>query len=211
MYQLSHPLYALLKRSRFIVAVTVACMLIAVIATFLAPRQYRADSQVLVIAKSSYGVDPYTVVKSAERVAEGLVFIMQTSDFYTKVKQEPGAQIDWEYFDKLPERKKRERWQKDVVGSVVFGTGVLNVSAYHTDPKQAEELVRAVTRTLSSRGAQYVGADVGITVVNEAVSTRWPARPNVFVNAFAAAVLGFIISSIIAIRKGQQTTYPREQ
>ncbi len=161
--------------------------------SLLFPLEYRADAGVLIVSKSRYGVDPYTVVKSAERVGDNLVQIMRTDDFYEKVKAQEGYTVDWKSFESQTERKKRKAWQKSVQGSVVFGTGVLNISAYHTDPRQANSLAGAAAETLVTKGWQYVGGDVTMQVVNSPVVTAWPVRPNIIINA----LLGFIVGGLL--------------
>ncbi len=178
-------------------------LLVSVIAggvTFLWPLQYRADAQVLIISKSRYGVDPYTVVKSAERVGENLVEIMKTDDFLTKVRATPGFNLDWSAFDSLNERQKRKAWPKMVTGSVVYGTGVLNVSAYHQNPDTAKQLSGAVAQTLADKAWEYVGGDVILKVVNTPVATRFPVKPNPFVNAGLGFIAGALLAALIIAR-----------
>ena len=174
---------------------------LAVIVTFLFPLQYRADAQVLIISKSRYGVDPYTIVKSAERVGENIAQVMRTNDFYNKVKSQEGYYVDWTYFEKHNERQKRKLWQKTLNGSVVFGTGVLNVNAYHTDPRQARQLAGAAADTLVSKGWQYVGGDVTMSIVNEPVVTRLPVRPNLLVNAIVGFLVGVLLMGFAVVRR----------
>lgn len=185
----------LFRRWRFIILIGLLVSVVAGGLTFLWPLEYRADAQVLVISKSRYGVDPYTVVKSAERVGENLVEIMKTDDFLTKVRATSGYSLDWSAFDSLNDRQRRRAWPKMVTGSVVYGTGILNVSAYHQNPEAAKQLSGAVATTLSEKAWEYVGGDVILKVVNAPVASRFPVKPNPFVNA----VLGFIAGALLAL------------
>ncbi len=179
-------------------------LIVAVLAgalSLLFPLEYRADAGVLIVSKSRYGVDPYTVVKSAERVGENLVQVMKTDDFYEKVKIQEGYGVDWRAFESLTERKKRKYWQKQLQGSVVFGTGVLNISAYHTDAQGARELAGAAADALVSRGWQYVGGDVTMQVVNSPVATDWPVRPNIIINAILGFFIGGLLGAFVVSRR----------
>lgn len=169
--------------------------------SLLFPLEYRADAGILIISKSRYGVDPYTVVKSAERVGENLVQIMQTDDFFEKVKAQEGYSIDWNEFDSLTEQKKRKKWHKDMQGSVVFGTGVLNISAYNVDPQKAHDIAGASASTLVSKGWQYVGGDVTLQVVNSPVVSEWPVRPNILMNALLGFLVGGLLGAFVVSRK----------
>ena len=195
------PLTRILQGSKILLALGLVTSVLAAGATFLFPLEYRADASVLIISKSRYGVDPYTVVKSSERVGENIVQIIGTDDFYDKVKVQEGYTVDWNVFDNLDARNKRKEWQKHVQGSVVYGTGVLNVSAYSPDPTQAMQLAGAASDTLVSKGWQYVGGDVTLQVVNHPVVSKWPVRPNLVVNAFLGFLVGVLMGALIVVRK----------
>jgi len=75
----------LTKRWKLIVAVGLIFSVASLGVTMLFPLEYRADAEVFIISKSRYGVDPYTVVKSAERVGENIAQVMKTDDFLAKV------------------------------------------------------------------------------------------------------------------------------
>lgn len=174
-------------------------------ASFLLPLEYRADAQVLIISRSRFGVDPYTVVKSAERIGENIVQVVKTNDFYSKVMTQPNTTIDRSRFENIPERTKRKRWQKAVSASVVYGTGILNVNAYSTDPKQALSLAGAAAAALVGSAPEYVGGDVAIKIVNEPVVSRFPVRPNLPMNAVFGFGAGALLSFVLLLRKQQRT------
>lgn len=181
------------KRWKPVIALSLLCSLISIFVSLLFPFKYRADTQVLIISKSRYGVDPYTVVKSAERVAENIIEIMKSSDFYTKVRSQEGFGMDWSSFDRLNERERRKLWDKTIKPSVVYGTGILNISVRYKDKEETGLIASAAARALTEKGWEYVGGDVTIKVINEAMVSKWPATPNFFVNA----VLGFLIGALL--------------
>ncbi len=195
------PLNLLKRRWKLLFLVGLIVALVAGLFTLLFPMNYRADAQVLIISKSRYGVDPYTVVRSAERVGENIAQVMKTNDFYEKVKDQKGYIIDWGYFDKRIERTKRKLWKKTISPNVVFGTGVLNVSAYHKDSHEALQLAGAAVDALASKGWEYVGGDVTIKVVNDPIVTKWPVRPNIFLNMLLGFMVGVLISGLGVVRK----------
>lgn len=194
------PLVRIQRGWKMIFGLGIIVAVLAGALSLLFPLEYRADAGVLIVSKSRYGVDPYTVVKSAERVGENLVQVMRTDDFYEKVKVQEGYTIDWRPFTSLSERKERKKWQKSVQGSVVFGTGVLNISAFHTDPRVARDLAGAAASTLVSKGWQYVGGDVTMQVVNSPVATDWPVRPNVPINVFLGFLVGGLLGAFVVSR-----------
>ncbi len=195
------PIKILTRRWRALVFAGLLVAILSLIISILFPLQYRADAQVLIISKSRYGVDPYTVVKSAERVGENITQIVGTNDFYQNVMSQSGYKIDQSVFNRLSERDKRKLWQKTVNTSVIYGTGVLNISAYHASQEQAKQLVSAVAGTLVSKGWEYVGGDVAIKVVNDAVVTKWPVKPNLILNAILGFLAGFVVTSGLVLNK----------
>lgn len=164
------------------------------------PLEYRADAGVYIISKSRYGVDPYTVVKSAEQVGQNITQVIKTQDFFDKVLALAGSNLDRSEFQNVSDRVRAKRWQKAVDGSVVFGTGVLNVSAYNRDPEQAKVLVTALVDTLVQKGYEYIGGDVTIKQVNKAIVTRFPVRPNIPLNAALGFMIGALLSSIMVLK-----------
>lgn len=196
-----HPGRVLKKRAKAIFFTGLIVALVTLLLSSLMPLEYRADAQVLIISQSRYGVDPYTVVRSAERVGENLAQVIKTNDFFEKVTTQPQFGLDTSRFRGVPERTKRKRWARTIDASVVFGTGVLNVSTYHKNPEQARKYAAAAANALVEKGWEYVGGDVTMKVVNNAVVSKWPVRPNLFVNTLVGFVVGAAIMSVLALRK----------
>lgn len=196
-----NPAKILLKRYKLLVFAGVVGALLSLLLNFLIfPLEYRADAQILIISQTRTGVDPYTVIRSAERVGENLIQIMKTEDFLNKVLQNTdiASKLD---LSNLSEKQRRNLWSKTIDTSVVYGTGVLNVSAYNQSPGLAEEIAGAVVETLVSRGWEYVGGDVVIKVVNSPVATSLPVRPNLPVNVFVGFLAGILIMGAVVVRR----------
>ncbi|MEK7623594.1 MAG: hypothetical protein AAB408_02905 [Patescibacteria group bacterium] len=203
MFLSTQPLAKLRRQAKIIVLSGVIAASLSVAFGFIFNLEYRAEADVLVISKSRYGVDPYTITKSAERIGENLVAIMKTSDFYEKVMTQWGQGIDTSRFvgDEITERVRRKRWQKAVSATVVYGTGVIRVSAYDEGPGEAISLANAVVDTLARRGWEYVGGDVTIKIVNSPVVGRFPSRPNFPLNAVVAFGCGALLMAIAVLRR----------
>lgn len=202
-----HAVKTLFSRWKLIIFVGVLFAVAGVLLSLLLPREYRADAQVLIISQSRFGVDPYTVVKSAERIGENIVQIVRTDDFYQKVMEQGADTIDQSQFDSLNETEKREKWQETVAPAVVYGSGLLNVSVFHTDPTEALDIARATVDTLKSRGWEYVGGDVIIREVNPPVVSENPVRPNIVLNALIAAFLGVLVISFAILKKARSHSF----
>ena len=201
MFNIHNPLERLHRRFKLIFLVGILVALLSVGFTFVFPLEYRADAQVLIISKSNSGIDPYTLVRSAERVGDNVIQVMKTDDFYQKVKAQKNYDIDWTVFESKGEREKRKLWQKTLVPSVVYGTGVLNISTLNTNSDTAVKLAAASADALVARGWEYVGGDVTMKVVNNPIATRWPVRPNLVLNALLGFVVGTLLMGLLVVRK----------
>jgi capsular polysaccharide biosynthesis protein len=186
--------HELSKRWKFILFLGLFVGLLAGGVTFFWPLKYRADAQVLIITKTRAGVDPYTVVKSSERVGENLVQVMKTDDFMKRVRSLEGYQLDWSVLDVLNERQRRREWPKMVVGSVVYGTGMVTINVYHRDPEMAKRFAGAIGQTLSDQAWEYVGGDVVLKVVNSPIATRWPVQPNIPLHVLLGTIAGALLA-----------------
>ena len=193
----------IIKHSKLILTWAIIFGVLSGVVSLVFPKQYSADSQVLIISRDRTGVDPYTQAKSAERIGQNLVQIMKTADFYSKVFELNGASLNADQWKNLSERRQRKKWSKDVLGNMVYGTGLLNVRAYAPTKEQAVALSSAVSQTLGSNGWEYVGGDVSIRVVTTPLASRLPARPNVAVNILLGFAAGILIAVLWVIRKGQ--------
>ena len=154
------------------------------------PFEYRADGQVLIITTGE-GLDPYTSVRSSERVGENIQQILTTDDFFQKVMRS-AEPFDRSVFENLSDKKLREAWGESVKSSVRYGTGILDISVYHPEPSEAKRFAGAVMITLADNILEYVGGEVQVKIVNNPIVTSYPVRPNLIMNMFLGAVMGFL-------------------
>jgi capsular polysaccharide biosynthesis protein len=191
------------KRWKVITLLAVIGAVVLVVGTILSPipLEYKADSQVLIISESRYGVDAYTAAKSAERIGENLAQVVQTSDFYNKVFALGIPNLDQRAYQNIPESRRRKLWQKNVEASVVFGTSVMTFSAYHEDPEQARIMSGALAQTMLTHARDYVGGDIQMRVVNQPVVSEYPVRPSFMILAAIGALLGVLLAVFLFIKK----------
>lgn len=166
------------------------------------PWEYSATARLLVIPSSSIGVDPYTAVKSAERISENLAQIVQTSSFFDRVlKTQPQFNFDSSVFDNLNERERREKWNKTIVTEVIPGTGLFSVTAYNHDRDAASAWANAVSFVLSTQGYEYTSSNVQIKIVDTPLVSRFITRPNFLLVGFLGLVVGGLLSAFYVLWK----------
>ena len=202
-------LETLAKHFRVIVVWALLVGVTALLVSLLFPKQYSAESQVLIISRDRSGVDPYTQAKSAERIGENLAGVMQTDDFYQKVLESANATFDKEPWQKLSDRARRNKWQKDVTSEMVYNTGLLKIVVYSDSKENARAFSTAVTETVASRGWEYVGGDVALKAVNRPLVSNWQARPNLVTNAAVGFLIGGMIASLWVVRYRKHSVFGR--
>jgi len=178
-------------------------MVIAAALSFTQPLNYSAEIRFLVIQKSILGLDPYTAIKSSERVAMNLSEIVFTTSFFNKV-MESDYNIDDAHFDQ-DEQKRRKQWSRALGTNVEGGTGLLTITVYHADRNQCLEIAQAVSSVLASQAKEYVGGDVQIKLVDDPLVSRYPVKPNIPMNAFFGFVLGLVLGFIYVVWRHRPT------
>jgi capsular polysaccharide biosynthesis protein len=173
-------------------------------ATLFFPKQYKAVSQILVISRDRAGVDPYTQARSAEKIGTNLTQVMKTTDFFNKVIGSTAYPFDVESWKNLNNYQRRKKWAKDVSGSMVYGTSIMNITVYGYNREEAGNLSGAVTQTLVARGWEYLGGDVAIKAVSTPLISRWPVRPNLFINLIVGFLVGISISGLWVLKFKQR-------
>lgn len=194
-----------------IVVMAAIGLLLGVLLSFLRPLEYSSTARLLIIQQLGT-VDAYTASRSAERVAEDITNVIYTSTFFQKVMSST-SQIDQSYFPD-DEIKLRKMWGRTVDAIVTRGTGLLTLVIYHTDVRQADLIARALASVIVTEGWQYTsGGSISIQLVDEPLSSRWPVRPSIPLNAFAGAVLGglsgvgFVLLKAERIRRRHQLVH----
>ncbi|MEK7530174.1 MAG: hypothetical protein AAB570_04620, partial [Patescibacteria group bacterium] len=84
-------------------------------------------------------------------------------------------------------------------------TGLLTVSVFHDDPKQARQIAEAISFVLTQRGWQYTsGKDISVRQVDAPLVTKYPVRPNIPANAFVGLILGALVGGVFVVARAEQ-------
>ncbi len=159
--------------------------------SFLRPLEYRSTIRLLIVSQETLGLDPYLALRASERIAENLASVIYTTSFFEKVLISDPA-IDQSYFNPR-EEKKRRQWTRLVSTEISRGGSLLSLAAYHRDRAQAERLIMAIGQVIQNEGWTYVaGGNLSIKVVDNPLTSRYPARPNVPANFLTGLVLGMM-------------------
>jgi capsular polysaccharide biosynthesis protein len=169
-------------------------LVLSLVISFVQPLRYGSTARLLILQNIGSQVDAYTASRSEERIAENLSTIIYTSTFFDQV-METGFDIDENFFP-TDGVKRRRAWQKTVEATVSRGSGLLTISAYHQDIKQAEQIIRAVAFVLTNRVSEFTsGGSVQVRLIDAPLNSRWPVKPNILANIFS----GFFLAGFVGV------------
>ncbi|MDD2785843.1 MAG: hypothetical protein PHS79_03030 [Patescibacteria group bacterium] len=191
-------LHLYVRAWRLLLLVTLGGLVIAVLVSVLQPLKFSSTVRLLITQTNATGVDPYTAIKSTERIGQNLSEITYTSSFFNAVTKQEG--IDISYFS-TDEIDKRKEWQETVAINVVPGTGVMDVVVYHKDRNQATLLAVAVAKELATQAPNYFGYSVRLQIIDDPLPSRFFAQPDFVQNGALGAVFGFLIGSLWVLAK----------
>ncbi|KKR56116.1 hypothetical protein A2332_01110 [Candidatus Uhrbacteria bacterium RIFOXYB2_FULL_41_18] len=164
-------------------------LVLALIVTFIQPLHYSSTVRLMVLQNVGSSVDAYTASRSEERIAENLATLIYTTTFFDQV-MDAGFSIDESLFNK-DEYKRRRDWIKTIDATVSRGTGLMTITAYDKDVKQAEQIVQAVSYVLTEYVDQYTsGGNIEVILIDEPLNSKWPVKPNILANIFSGFILG---------------------
>ncbi|MCI0479866.1 Wzz/FepE/Etk N-terminal domain-containing protein [Candidatus Uhrbacteria bacterium] len=177
---------------RFVTLVTLLGLVLALGFSLIQPLKYSSSVRLLITHTNVTGLDPYTAVKSTERIAQNLSEIIFTSSFFGAVMA--GGDIDTTYFS-ADEITKRREWRDTIGTSVSPGTGLMTVTAYHPKRDQATALAVRVARELSAQAPDFFGYSVRVQIIDDPLPSRFFAKPDFVRNALLGAIFGGLLAS----------------
>ena len=163
------------------------------------PMQYSATMRVLITQPSASGLDPYTAIKSTERVASSLAELVHTTTFMASVLDQ-ATSFDQSYFP-ADDYARRQAWKRAVDTAIVPGTGIMTATAYHIDRDQARILVDGTAKQLALQAPNYFGTTIRVQVIDTPLNSRWFARPDFVANGGFGFVIGGLVGMVWVLMK----------
>ncbi|MDA3839533.1 MAG: Wzz/FepE/Etk N-terminal domain-containing protein [Patescibacteria group bacterium] len=182
------------KKTIFSIVFTVLVLVLLV--NFVLPKKYGSEMQVLIIQKNLNNTDPYLVSKSSEHLGNVLGQVIYSGSFYKKVINS-GFGVSETYFGKTS-KDQLKKWSSTINVRNVEDTGILYISATHSDREQAELIVESIGYNLKTFHMEYHGSgeNVEVKVINEPVTSNFPVKPNMIINVIAGLVFSLLFSFI---------------
>ncbi len=181
----------ILRSWRFVTVSTLIGLVLALGFSLIQPLRYSSAVRLLITQTNVTGLDPYTAIKSTERIAQNLSEVIYTSSFFHAVMGD--EKIDQSYFP-VDEISKRKKWRDTIETAVVPDTGVMSVTAYHTSRNQATEIAIRVSQEIANQAPNYFGYSIRVQVIDDPLPSRFFAKPDFIRNALMGAVAGFLLA-----------------
>lgn len=184
--------YVYARGWRLLLVCTLLGLLVALGVSALMPWRYSSTVRLLVTQTNATGIDPYTAIKSTERIGQNLSELAYSSSFFNAVMNQGG--LDRAYFS-TDEIDKRKEWRDSLDIGVLPNTGILEIVAYHTDRNQAQVLAVNVANELATQAPNYYGYSVRVQPIDDPLPSRFVAKPDFIQNGALGLVFGFLIGS----------------
>lgn len=198
----SPNLVRILTRSWRLIAVSAFLGLVLALGfSLVQPLRYSSTVRLLITQTNVAGLDPYTAVKSTERIAQNLSEVVYTSSFFNAVMAD--GSVDRAYFP-ADEISKRTLWRDTVETAVTAGTGVMSVTAYHPKREQATQLAIRISQEIANQAPNYFGYSVRVQVIDDPLPSRFFAKPDFIRNGLMGAMVGFLAATAWVLSKTRE-------
>ncbi len=195
--------HSIVSSWRLPIGLAIVGAVLGLLFSFLLPFQRSSAVRVFITQPSATGLDPYTAIKSTERVASSLSELVYTTTFFDNVISQ-SKNIDGTYFPQN-EYDRRKLWRDTVETSITPGTGIMSIMAFHRDAAQARLIADAVAREMATQVPNYFGYNIRIQIIDAPLDSRWFARPrfaqNASIGGLAGLLLGVMTLLLRALRR----------
>lgn len=192
------------KKFNTVVIITLLFILLGVVVTLIMPKQYRGESQLVLVQKANPNIDSYTAQRSIDSSVELLINLAYTDVFFNSVVVE---NIDLKniFPDNLKDR--RRVFARNIIVRAK-GSGFVSIETYNSSSETALAMNKVVINKLIEQAKFILGDTSNIQIVNQPALYDGVGRPNILVNLFGSAILGFVVGVVYVItRKDQSITY----
>jgi capsular polysaccharide biosynthesis protein len=193
----------LIKKEAGTLAIILATILaITAVITFTQPLRYEASNKLL-IQQNVNKFDPYNVFKINEYYNNLIKEIVHSESFYIQVLNS-NYDIDSSYFKNT--RKKQIKSWDETIDIVSTNVGTMEIKTYHPDPKEAQQILLAVTDVLINKNNQYQVLDnnIDIKIMNQTTISKYPVKPNIILNFVYAFIIAILISLLYIYYKSEK-------
>jgi len=188
------------RKFNAVVIITLLFILVGLGITLILPKQYKAESQLVVLQKANPNIDSYTAQRSIDSNVNLLIDLVYTDVFFTNFIAE-NIEIKNLFPDNL--RDRRILFARNIVVRS-RGTGFVSVDTYDKSSELALNMNKVVVNKLTDQAKSLLGDTADIQVVNQSALYEGVGRPNIIINLFGSAILGFVVSIMYVLSRRDQ-------
>jgi capsular polysaccharide biosynthesis protein len=189
------------KKFNTIVIITLLFILVGLIITLLLPKQYKAESKLVLLQKANPNIDSYTAQRSIDSNVNLLIDLVYTDVFFTNVIAE-NTNIKNLFPENLKDR--RTLFARNIV-TRALGSGFISVDTYDKSSELALNMNKTVVNKLTDQAKSLLGETANVQIVNQPALYEGVGRPNILVNLFGSAILGFMVGIGYVITRKDNT------
>ncbi len=194
---------AYVRQWRVLVTASIAGLLLAISLSLIQPLEFSSTIRLLITQRDASGLDPYTAIKSTERIGQNLSELVYSSTFFEAVMVR--GSLDRSRFP-TDEIKRRKAWRETIDLGVVPGTGIMEIVAYREDVSEARVIAVATAQELTDLAPRYFGQSVQVQIVDSPINSRFIVRPDFIKNGLFGAFFGFLAGSAYVLGRMKRTS-----
>lgn len=198
---LSEIIAKIQRKFNSVIIITLLFTLAGLGITLLLPKQYKAESQLVFLQKANPNIDSYTAQRSIDSNVNLLIDLVYTDVFFNNVVAE-NANIKNIFPENLEDR--RRLFAQNII-TRSGGGGFISVDTYDKSSELALNMNKVVVNKLIEQAKVIVGETATIQVVNQSALYEGVGRPNIMINLFGSAILGFVVGLGYAITRKDNT------
>jgi capsular polysaccharide biosynthesis protein len=180
------------QKKNTLVSIFLIFLILGAVFIFLQDFKFSSKSKVLVVQEGYGRVDPYAVSRSVEYLSDLFSRVTYSNSFFMMV-MDSNFEFDRSYFGS-DSVKQMKTWEKTLGVKTVENSGIINVSVFHPDARQAKQINLAVNQVLINNNQNYqgLGDSVKISVIDQPVVSKYPVKPNLILNFFFIVGLSLV-------------------
>ncbi len=189
------------RKFNTVVIITLTFVLVGVGITLILPKQYRAESQLVVIQKANPGIDSYTAQRSIDSNVDLLINLAYTDAFFSSFTVD-----NVEIRNAFPENLKDRRTQfaRNVVVQA-RGTGFISVLTYDGSSELALTMNQVAVNKLIDQAKVLLGDTANIQIVNQPSLFDGVGRPDITINLLGSAIVGLAVAIGYVLSRKENT------
>ncbi|MEX0596068.1 MAG: Wzz/FepE/Etk N-terminal domain-containing protein, partial [Candidatus Paceibacterota bacterium] len=160
---LSEIISKITKKINTIVIITLLFTLAGLGITLLLPKQYKAESKLVVLQRANPNIDSYTAQRSIDSNVNLLIDLSYTDIFFNNIITE-SAEIKNLFPENL--RDRRILFARNII-TRSSGTGFISVDTYDKSSEIALNINKVVVNKLTDQAKSLLGDTANIQVVNQ--------------------------------------------